>query len=254
MTTPIGCAPTTLLAYDTGNGTVQVISIGSPLPTTATLSGNVTIGDLALANAANPSLSEDGEYPLSVDLSGHLRVLDSAVVTAIGNGTVTLGQTTMSASVPVTLASDQSALAVSVSSGNVTVANIGQAAMAASIPVVIASNQSAIAVTPENGNVTVINGVTNPVFTEESFLFSNIKTNTTTVVKSGAGILHSIVVNTLGLVASSVIIYDNTAGSGTTIGTINTLTLSGSFIYDLAFATGLTIVTTGGVDITVTYR
>jgi len=78
---------------------------------------------------------------------------------------------------------------------------------------------------------------------------------TTTVIKSGSGILHSITFNKP--VATGVItIYDNTAGSGTKLGTITIpanpqpMTL----IYDLTFSTGLTIVTaTAAQDITVTY-
>lgn len=83
---------------------------------------------------------------------------------------------------------------------------------------------------------------------------TNITTSTTTVVKSGAGALHLVTINALGTVASTVTIYDNTAGSGTKLGTINSLTLSGSFYYDVAFATGLTIVTTGAPDISVAWR
>lgn len=86
--------------------------------------------------------------------------------------------------------------------------------------------------------------------------YAHISTATTTTVKSGAGVLHNISVNALGTVASSCTVYDNTAGSGTIIAVINTLNLSGSFILDVSFATGLTIVTTGTVapDITVSYR
>jgi len=86
--------------------------------------------------------------------------------------------------------------------------------------------------------------------------YTHISTSTTTVVKSGAGVLHNISINTLGTVASTTTIYDNTAGSGTVIGVINSLTLSGAFILDIAFSTGLTIVTTGTVapDVTVSYR
>lgn len=86
--------------------------------------------------------------------------------------------------------------------------------------------------------------------------YAHISTSTTTTVKSGAGVLHNISVNTLGTVASATTVYDNTAGSGTVIAVINTLTLSGSFVLDVAFATGLTLVTTGTVapDITVSYR
>lgn len=86
--------------------------------------------------------------------------------------------------------------------------------------------------------------------------YAHIATATTTVVKSGAGSLHSIIVNTKGTVASTITAYDNTAGSGTVIAVIDSLTLSGLFTYDIAFTTGLTLVTTGTVapDITVSYR
>lgn len=86
--------------------------------------------------------------------------------------------------------------------------------------------------------------------------YAHISTATTTIVKSGAGVLHNISVNTLGTVASVTTVYDNTAGSGTVIAVINTLALSGAFVLDVAFSTGLTLVTTGTVapDITVSYR
>lgn len=87
--------------------------------------------------------------------------------------------------------------------------------------------------------------------------FSRISTNTTTTVKSGAGILHKIVINTKGASANIATVYDNTAGSGTVIAIIDTVNLNPqSLIYDLAFATGLTIVTATGTaaDITVVYR
>lgn len=96
---------------------------------------------------------------------------------------------------------------------------------------------------------------------EQRFSYQNITlaAPTTTTVKSGAGFLHAITINKP--VASSVItIYDNTAGSGTVIGTITlpaTLLAQGPYtaIYDVAFGTGLTIVTaTGASDITVSFR
>lgn len=88
------------------------------------------------------------------------------------------------------------------------------------------------------------------------FSYANITTATTTTVKSGAGTLNAVTVNTKGTVASTITIYDNTAGSGTKIGTIDSLNLSGQFIFNVAFATGLTLVTTGTVapDVTVSYR
>lgn len=88
--------------------------------------------------------------------------------------------------------------------------------------------------------------------------FSNIKTATTTTSKSGAGFLHTLTINTY-VASATVTIYDNTAGSGATIATItlpSTITSLGphTLTYDIAFATGLTIVTSGATDLTVAYR
>lgn len=84
----------------------------------------------------------------------------------------------------------------------------------------------------------------------------HIGTATTTTCKSGAGVLHTLSVNNLGTVASLTTVYDNTAGSGTVIASINTLAGQTSYLYDIAFGTGLTIVTTGTVapDVTISYR
>ena len=78
---------------------------------------------------------------------------------------------------------------------------------------------------------------------------------TTTVVKSGSGALHTIVFNKP--VATGVVtIYDNTAASGTVVGTI-TIPANPqpfTFTFDCVLNTGLTIVTaTAAQDITVTY-
>jgi hypothetical protein len=86
------------------------------------------------------------------------------------------------------------------------------------------------------------------------FNFTNIATATTTVVKSGAGKLVKIIVNTS--VASGVItVYNNTAASGAKIATITmpaTLTQN-TFELDFhcRFHIGLTIVTSAATDITV---
>lgn len=84
------------------------------------------------------------------------------------------------------------------------------------------------------------------------YSYANSTTATTTVVKSGAGTLHSIVVNTTA--AGSVTVYDNTAGSGTKIATLKASVVEGTYVYDVAFATGLTIVTAAASDVTVTYK
>lgn len=88
------------------------------------------------------------------------------------------------------------------------------------------------------------------------FSYANISTATTMTVKSGSGFLHAITVNTP--VASDVIeLYDSTTGSGTTIGTISLPSTVGNpftITFDVTFTTGLTVVTSGAVDLTVSYR
>jgi len=72
-------------------------------------------------------------------------------------------------------------------------------------------------------------------------------------VKSGAGIWHGISVNTAGL-TSAAVLYDGTSTSGTKLATVSTLAQV-SLFYDIAFATGLFLVLTGGTpaDVTITY-
>lgn len=91
---------------------------------------------------------------------------------------------------------------------------------------------------------------------EERFSYASITSNATTTVKSGAGFLHRIVINTKGASSNTATIYDNTAGSGTKIGTLDTTGGTASLTYNCAFSTGLTIVTSTGTsaDLTVIYR
>lgn len=78
---------------------------------------------------------------------------------------------------------------------------------------------------------------------------------TATIVATGNGVLHTITFNkpTATTVAT---IYNNTAASGTKIGTITipASPIPVTLTYDCAFGTGLTINTaTAASDITVTY-
>lgn len=85
---------------------------------------------------------------------------------------------------------------------------------------------------------------------------TNITTDATTTVKSGAGILGSVCVNTVAS-GETITIYDNTAASGTKIGTITSG--SGQFpsceTFNAKFYTGLTVVTgTAAGDLTVLWK
>ena len=88
--------------------------------------------------------------------------------------------------------------------------------------------------------------------------YTNITGAATTQIKSGAGVLKRIIYNKTVL-SGTVTIYDNTAGSGTKIGTITDpavalLETTRNQKYGCRFTTGLTIVTTGAADITVIWR
>jgi hypothetical protein len=86
--------------------------------------------------------------------------------------------------------------------------------------------------------------------------YTHISTNATTTVKGAAGYLHDICINTKGATGNTATMYDNTVGSGTVIGVLDTTSLSGCQEFDIAFGTGLTIVTATGTapDITVSSR
>lgn len=95
---------------------------------------------------------------------------------------------------------------------------------------------------------------------EGEWTYATITTATTTVIKSGAGVLHSITV--CKAVATGVIdAYDNTAGSGAKI--IPAITYGASLLsdpplggqpLDAQFSLGLTIVTSAATFLVVAYR
>lgn len=85
----------------------------------------------------------------------------------------------------------------------------------------------------------------------------NITSAGTYNIKSGAGVLRSIIFNKF-VSLGTVTIYDSLTGSGTKIGTPATplavLQQQSALNYNATFQNGLTIVTTLGQDITVMYE
>ena len=79
-----------------------------------------------------------------------------------------------------------------------------------------------------------------------------MSTTVSTVIKSGNGVLHAIVINTGA--AGIVTIYDNTAGSGTKIATLKTGITERTLIYDLKFDNGLYVIPAAAVNVTYIYR
>lgn len=81
---------------------------------------------------------------------------------------------------------------------------------------------------------------------------TNITTATTTVVKSGSGVLRRITINTTA--AGAITVYDNTSATGTKIATFPSIAVVGSYEYNVRFSTGLTIVTAAASNITVVWE
>ena len=88
------------------------------------------------------------------------------------------------------------------------------------------------------------------------YAYSNITGDVTTTVKASPGALHTITFNN-PVATETVTIYDNTAASGTKIGTVTVPAspMPVTLTYDVNFGTGLTIVTAIATsDITVSYK
>lgn len=87
--------------------------------------------------------------------------------------------------------------------------------------------------------------------------YTHLTTAATTTIKSGAGYLGGITINT-PIASGTITIYDSLTATGTIIAVITNpgvLLSQGPLngFYGVGFQTGLTIVTTGTMDITVSW-
>lgn len=91
--------------------------------------------------------------------------------------------------------------------------------------------------------------------TAVGYSYQNLTGQATTVIRTGSGILHSIVFNK-PVATATIVIYDNTSAAGTKIAsiTVPASPLPVVLNYDVAYTTGLTVVTgVADEDITVTF-
>jgi hypothetical protein len=88
-----------------------------------------------------------------------------------------------------------------------------------------------------------------------TYSWNHIFTNTTTAIKTGAGILDAVVINTKGVTGNTCTLYDSPDNSGNVIAIIDTTLAQTTLVYDLAFAVGLCAITATGTaaDLTITY-
>jgi hypothetical protein len=86
---------------------------------------------------------------------------------------------------------------------------------------------------------------------KEDYKYSYIDSATTTQVKSGNGTLHRIVVGETA--AGAISIIDNTSGSTVNLATLKASIAENSYEFNIAFGTGLRIITAAASKITVVY-
>ncbi len=236
----------TYLGFNSDSAKVYLTNTSLPLPTGASTSALQTTGNSSLSSidskitavntgavVVSSSVLPTGASTAANQTTGNssLSSIDTktpALVTGrvpVDGSAVT--QPISAASLPLpTGAATQTTL----SSLDAKFSALGQNTMSASTPVVLSSNHSDISVKNKSSS------------------FSNITTTGTTTIKSGAGIFRRLVINTKGVSSNTFTIYDNTAGSGTVIATVDTVNSTGSLEYGLAFSTGLTIVSASGTS------
>lgn len=88
------------------------------------------------------------------------------------------------------------------------------------------------------------------------FGYNAVSTATTTLVKTGAGQLHQVIV--LGGTLGAITVYDALTATNPIAPTFTPVAMTGSgpqvYTFDVTFGVGLTIVTAAATALTVTYR
>ena len=233
-----------------GNGAYVDVRnvVALPLPTGASTAALQTSGNASLTSINTKLPSLDGGYvPVTIKNSS-IEISNDAgnpvpVSGTFWQATQPVSGTFWQATQPVSAVSlplpTGAATESTLSALSAKFSALGQKTMSASVPVVLASNHSDI------------------VTKKSASSYAHLNSTGTTTIKSGAGILRRVVVNTNGSGSNTFTIYDNTAGSGTVIATIDTVNAVGGFFeYGLAFSIGLTVVSATGTsaDITVIYE
>lgn len=208
-----------------------------------------------------------GTIPSSTQLNN-----SPSSINEVSGSSISLGQKTSASSFPVVLPSDQ---VVSIQNSNPAslnaqvVGNIANLSLDSGNPVKVGAVYNSTLPIPSSGNrVDQQVNQFGELATQFRNKYKNIVGNATTTVKSGSGRLHGIMVNR-NWTGGTVIIYDNTAGSGTVIATIDFGSPTGGLLtttgipsptmigpLGLEFSTGLTAVTSGNSsnNITILYQ
>ena len=232
-------------AIQSGTWTVQQ---GTPpwsfsLPTGAATSANQTT-----ANASLSSIDSKLTSPLAVTgtffqatqpISAASLPLPSGAATAANQTTANTSLASIDTKIPALISGRQP----------VDGSGVTQPISAAGLPLPTGASTAANQVTAQTSLTSIDDKLSLPSFV-------HINTAATTVVKSGAGFLYSICLNSVAN-GTSVTVYNNTAGSGSIIALPSPPNGAVSHCLNyqgLQFSTGLTIVTNTTSSITIVYR
>lgn len=207
----------------------------------------------AAVTSATPSYTTSQTNPLSLDTNGNLRVTNRSAGTAgsaVPDRVLQVGGSD---------GTNLRALATDTSGNIRNVGNVASGATDSGDPIKIGGkyNSSTPSFTNGQRGDLQIDQFGNTRVSSGGSSFANVTTATTTTHKSGAGRLLSVCLGTNAGNGHTLTLYDNTAGSGTTITTITTSggSVPGNCMKpDLYFSTGLTSVTTGTSNWTLVWQ
>ena len=86
------------------------------------------------------------------------------------------------------------------------------------------------------------------------FNYTNIAAATSSLVKSGGGFLHTVVISNASATTGTMSLYDNASATGTTplIATVGCFT-PGTYTFDIKFNNGLAVANTSSPNAVITY-
>lgn len=257
-------AAQTLATVTTVTTVAAVTAITNALPAGANLIGKVGIDQttpgttdsvtVATAQGAGAAIGAITGAKVVTDANGTIQQYLRGIITFLANA---LGAGTAAAANRVTLASDDPAVATLGATSGAAVVTDANGTIQQYLRGLIKQWIAGTLVIGTGSNT--IGAVTHAAATTGGYSFLNIAVGqATTTVKSGAGTLHSIIFNSPAVATNTTTIYDNTAASGTIIAIpLATAVVSPvTLIFDIAFATGLTIITAAanGSNMTITYK
>jgi hypothetical protein len=241
---PTGCSTSAL--QSTGNGYLSTLATNVPAQGQATMTASLPVAIASNQSTLNTSVQATGVYShaLNQDVSGNLGVnVQNFPATQACTQSGTWNVNNVSGTISLPTGCSTSALQ--------TTANSSLSS--------IATNTNSLNGLTNTSNALDINlktlSLSSIPITNNSYTYKHINSNTSAIVKSGAGVLYSVAINTKGASSNTITLYDGLSSAGTVIATIDTTANTQSILYNVAYSTGLFFQTQTGTagDFTIAY-